>query len=117
MPKRRVKPYLLPDCPIEYARGIYQGEGSHFCSREEPTKRARLRTVVVMADREALQPLERCFGTTIKRRGAYHVLERVGEPAVKIAQALATTPTRKRQIEEALRRCRELAQKGYKLAY
>ncbi|KPV63038.1 MAG: hypothetical protein AOA65_1508 [Candidatus Bathyarchaeota archaeon BA1] len=33
MPRqRRVKSYLLPECNIEYARGICQGEGTIACT-------------------------------------------------------------------------------------
>ena len=122
MPKRRpykprlVKPYLFPECPIQYAQCLYQGEGSHHCVIDHKRRRARLETKIEMKDREALQPLEPCFGTTVTMkdpaRGTYE-LRRVGRAAVAIAQALSITTDRKQQILKARKECEEAWQKGY----
>jgi len=115
-PKAKPKlPYLLPECPLEYARGLYQGEGSAFCIIDEKNKRARFGADIGLYDKEALDPVSPCFGVKPRpdpRRG--YVLERRGKPALNIAKALSTTPTRKKQIEDALKRCREHWQKGYR---
>jgi len=118
--QRRVKPYLLPDCNLEYARGIYQGEGSFGCEVSHKRQKARPRMGVYMEDKEALQPLERCFGVGVRFHGKsptgghVYAVERVGRAALALAQALATTTTRKQQIQTAMTRCRELWKKGYK---
>jgi len=68
-------------------------------------------------DADALKPLEPCFGTPIKsavKAGKLHArLERSGKVGVEIAQALSTTPTRKQQIETALKRCQQKWREGY----
>jgi len=108
------RPFLLPNCPIEYARGLYQGEGSAYCSVDEKNKRARLGADIGIYDREALEPVSPCFGVSPRedaRRG--WVLERRGKPALEIAKALSVTPTRKQQIQNAIERCKRHWQKGY----
>ena len=104
---KKVKPYLLPECPLEYARGIYQGEGTHVCVIDTNRKGAGLRTKIHMKDKEALEPLVPCFGTPLKYRGPEvgWELERSGKPAIEIAEALAITPYRKQQITEARKKC------------
>jgi len=108
------RPFLLPNCPLEYARGLYLGEGSAYCSVDEKNKRARLGADIGLYDKEALDPVSPCFGVPPRedaRRG--WVLERRGKPALEIAKALSTTAIRKQQIQNAIERCKRHWQKGY----
>jgi len=71
-----------------------------------------------MEDREALEPLVPCFGSEVgyggKPRGKdLWRIARWGKPAIEIAKQLATTPQRKKQIEDAIKRCQQHWQKGY----
>jgi len=115
---RRIKPYLLPECNIEYARGVYQSEGSFYCHIDDKRKRAKIAVIVAMEDQDALKPLEPCFGTNIGHHGfrkgkRMWRIVREGTAALPIAQQLAVTPERKRQINEALEKCRKAWEKGY----
>ena len=113
-PLRRIMPYLKPDCPIGYARGIYQGEGSHFCAVRKKLRTANPETVISMWDKEAIDPLTPCFGREpYYDSGRGWVNFRTGRAAVAIAKALAITPRRKRQIERAKKRCEDHWRRGY----
>jgi len=99
---------------IEYARGIYQGEGSFTCGVNTTTRTATPKVTVAMTDADALRPLEACLGTKMWQRKGVYRMERAGKAAVDIADTLATTPTKRRQIQDALQRCRQQWQKGFR---
>jgi len=113
--RREIKPYLLPTCPIEYAKGVYQSEGTFGCDISTPRKIATPKIIIAMKDKEALKPLEPCFGTSTTRWSKQlYALERAGQAAINIAQTLATTPTKQKQIAEALQKCKQKWQQSYR---
>mgnify|MGYP001147723736 FL=1 len=100
-------------CPLEYARGIYQGEGYFTCTIHKKERRARLTIGIGMYDKDALNPLESCFGTKVHKYGKTYRIEQMGEKALELAKLLAVTPTKKQQIETTLEKCRKLWKQGY----
>jgi len=100
-------------CDLSYARGLYQGEGTFYCEVLKKPRRARLNINVRMFDKEALIPLEPCFEAKVTRIGREYRIEKHGKKALELAEKLAVTPTRKKQVETALKRCRKYWAKGY----
>jgi len=118
--RRRVgrppKPILLPECNLEFARGIYTGEGTFWCAKDDKKRRATPAIAVRMTDWEALKKLEACFGTSVGKyvdvKGERSIV-RVGTKALELAEKLSVTKQRKDQIETVIKRCREYWKKGY----
>jgi len=125
MPKRKrragrpPKPILLPECNLEFARGIYTGEGTHYCEIKPKEKVARLVTEVRMTDYEALKKLEPCFGVPVGKyidpKGA-RVIRRFGKKAVELAETLSVTIIRKQQIETARKNAKNTGKKAIETA-
>jgi len=118
-PRRKGAPYLLPNCPIQYCQGLYEGEGSHFCLANHPTKEATPSTAIEMKNLEALNPCTPCFGLPPRKitrpTGITYRLQRFRAESIEIAKALATTRERKQQITDAQKRCQQLKQQGYRI--
>ena len=116
---RRIKPYLLPNCPIDYTRGLYTADGTFTCPVMPPKRRAYPVIKVEMYDKQALEIAQPCFGTKVTSAGKrdetpVYKLERTHKAAEDLARALSVTERRKKQIEDAMNKCRQTWRKGYR---
>ncbi|MDH5440451.1 MAG: hypothetical protein OEY31_07590 [Candidatus Bathyarchaeota archaeon] len=117
MRKVRPAPILLPDCNLERARGLYVADGSFSCVVDHKRRRARTVIEIPVQDWEAIEQIEPCFGTKV---GEYidpmrrKRIRRQSTKALELARHLAVTKDSRRKVEQALKKCQELWNKGYR---
>jgi len=114
------RPPLPPECPLEYARALYEGEGYATCMPYHKRKQATFAIGIDMDNPEPLEKVLPCFGrpriTTFwdseRKKVRFRVMKR-GKAGLEIGRQLATSKLAKAKIEQTLNRCRKYWQKGY----